>query len=143
VWKGNQGYLTNNQCLIKRHQFSTSWYHNPEPTPILPLKVQDPPPAYNSSPTDHSSQHPNTPTDKDIVIQLGINYNDKVLAQCTEHFTTQDPPEPETIMLTEAMECAAQQIADYDFTLLDCDPVQISSATTSTAVTVPRDCSLK
>jgi hypothetical protein len=76
--------------------------------------------------------------DKDIVIRQGINYNDKVLAQCVELFITQEPIEPETITLAEAMERALHQTIDYNLTPLDHEPMEIfSTSVISTALTLP------
>jgi hypothetical protein len=140
VWKDEQGYLTNCECLIEKYQYQTRWYNEREPSPISPLEPQEPPPAYDSLPADSSSNQESAheESDGDIEVQHGINYDDEVLAQRAELFTTREPIEPEPITLAEAMERMTQQTADYDFTLLDHEPMQISSTSAvSTALTLP------
>jgi hypothetical protein len=140
VWKDKQGYLTNQECLIKKHQYHTRWYDKREPSLISPLEPREPLPAYDSPPMDSSSNQESMheETDEDIEVRHGINYDNEVLAQCAKLFTTREPIEPETITLAEAMDQMMQQTADYDFTLLDHEPMQISSTSAvSTTLTMP------
>jgi hypothetical protein len=121
VWKDEQGYLTNHECLIEKHQYRTGWYNERIPSPILPLEPREPPPAYDSPPAESTSnpQSEHEVTNKDIEVRHGINYDDEVLAQHAELFTTREPLEPEPVTLAEAMAQMERQTADYDFTLLD------------------------
>jgi hypothetical protein len=100
IWKNKQGYLTNHECLIKKYQFHTGWYDEHKPSPISPLEPWEPLPAYDSPPTESSEEsQQHHKSDKDIVIWQGINYDDEVLAQHAELFTTWEPIEPVKVWL--------------------------------------------
>jgi hypothetical protein len=121
VWKDEQGYLTNRECLIEKHQYRTGWYDERALSPISPLEPREPLLAYYS-PLAESTSNPQSAhktLDEDIKVRHGINYDDEVLAQRAKLFTTREPIEPEPITLAEAMAQMEQQTNDYDFTLLD------------------------
>jgi hypothetical protein len=56
---------------------------------------------------------------------------------CAELFTTQEPIEPKTITLAEAMDHMEYTTPDYNLTGLDCNLGPTHIASISTAVTIP------
>jgi hypothetical protein len=125
-------YLTNPSCLIEKHQLGTGWYSEQERPPISPLSPREPPPTYDSPTTESSDSNPTQESDEDIAIRTRINYDDEVLASRAELFTTQEPIEPETITLAEAMDCMEYTTPDHDY-----DPGPVRIALVSTAITLP------
>jgi hypothetical protein len=81
---------------------------------------------------ESSDSNPTQESDGDIAIRTRINYDNEVLASHAELFMTQEPIEPETITLAEAMDHMEYTTPDHDY-----DPGPARIASVSTAVTIP------